>query len=139
MRAWEDGMRNMRRMGQTTMVLATAMVCACASGGGGSRRPVTRAGERTVRVVIENQNWLDMSVYVQSSNGSRFRVGSVVTGRTEVFEIPTSRIGSGPFRLLGNPVGGNELTVTDPLVVIPGASAYWRIGNRPSTSFAVVR
>jgi hypothetical protein len=90
-------------------------------------------------VVIENQNWLDMSVYVQSSNGSRFRVGNVTTGRTETFEVATSRLGSGPFRLIGNPVGNNELVVTDPLIVTPGATAYWRIGSRPATSFAVVR
>ena len=96
-------------------------------------------GDGTVRVVIENQNWLDMSVYVQSSNGSRFRVGSVTTGRTEVFAIPTSRLGSGSFRLVGNPVGSNELTVTELLTVTRGATAYWRIGSRPSTSFAVVR
>ena len=95
---------------------------------------------QTVRVVVENHNWMDMNVYVQTESGARFRVGSVVTGQTQVFTLRTNRLGtSDAIRLIGDPIGSSLLSQTPLLPVRPGVTAYWRIGNAESTSFYQVR
>jgi hypothetical protein len=89
--------------------------------------------------VVENQNWMDMNVYVLTHAGVRFRVGTVNTGSTEAFTVAMDRIGPGGVRLLGDPIGGAELHRTDLLFVGSGSTAFWRIGAGPATSYALVR
>lgn len=129
------GVRNTGRLA----VLAVALwIAGCASAG--ARRNADPHGvTQPVRIVVQNDNWMDMNVYVQTYSGVRFRIGSVTTGTTRAFTIPSARMGSGAVRLLGDPVGSSEVSATDLLNVQPGSTAYWRIGSRPGTSYAVVR
>ena len=118
------------------VVAVTLVTTGCASGSAGARR---QYDENAVRVVVENQNWMDMTVYVQSPGGVKTRIGTVSTGQTQVFRVSASLVTAGGLRLIGDPIGGRELSETDMLAVHAGSTAYWRIGNRPATSFAVVR
>jgi len=112
------------------VLLATA----CASGK--SRRSAPVDG---FRVVIENANWQEMTVYTQTEAGMKMRLGSVGTGETRTFNVRPGRVGSGSFRLLGDPIGSSDLMSTQWLVVGPGGTALWTIGAHASTSWALIR
>ena len=136
-------MFRVRSYGSRMAMLAALVVatgCATTTSRGTQRRSGAMDAARSVRVVVENQNWLDMNVYVQTQSGARFRVGTVVTGQTQVFTLRSNTLGaSDAIRLIGDPVGSAALSQTPLLNVRPGVTAYWRIGNAESTSFSHVR
>jgi hypothetical protein len=107
---------------------------ACASGK--TRRPVTVDG---FRIVIENANWQEMTVYTQTEAGMKIRLGSVGTGETRTFAVRSGAVGAGRFRLLGDPIGSQDVVATQWLVVNAGGTALWKIGAHEATSWAMVR
>jgi hypothetical protein len=121
-----------------TLIVATG--CATTTSRGAQRQARAAEPAQTVRVVVDNQNWLDMNVYVQTESGARIRVGSVATGQTGVFTVRNTMIVlAGAFRIIGDPVGSPVTSQTPLLYVQPGGTAYWRIGNAESTSFYQIR
>lgn len=119
-------------------VLFAAVLVGTGCAGTAPARRTTGMAERPVRFVVENQNWMDMSIFLVTAAGARFRIGDVTTGQTAVFTIPAIRLGNGMVRLVGDPVGGVELAESDRVFLEPGATAHWRIGNQRSTSSTTV-
>jgi hypothetical protein len=105
----------MTRLRLLTLLLALA----CAGGRSDDASPGPTSGPATLEV--ENQNFLDMTVYVV--NGSaRQRIGVAGGNATTSLTIPERLIrgGATPLRFLCDPIGGRGLPVTEEIVVVPG-------------------
>ena len=99
--------------------------------------PVAQAPRVTVSV--SNENWLDVNVYVMVGS-ARYRLGSVVTAETRVFDLPGQAIASSQVRLVADPVGSRDVFVSDVLSVSDGDQIMLRVANRlPQSSYAVER
>ena len=71
-------------------------------------------------VRVENQDFLDMNVYVIRS-GQRIRLGHVPGLTTRVLTIPPSLVGGGAdLRFLVDPVGSNRTPISHEIFVQPG-------------------
>jgi len=69
---------------------------------------------------VENQGFVDMTIYVLSS-GQRVRLGLAVGNTTTRFRIPDYLVGGlTPLRFLADPVGGTRMPVSDQITVSPG-------------------
>lgn len=106
-------MRRLLRVVVGATLMATA---ACAH-----HRPETGArptGPTTVRV--DNQNFLDMTIYVLAS-GQRVRLGLATGKSTNTFTIPAFMImGPTSLRFRAEPVGGRGSPVSEEITVLPG-------------------
>lgn len=97
----------------------------------------TREGPAWVQVT--NQNWSDLRVYVVR-NGQRVRLGTVTSMQTERFEVPrTVNLLSGDVGLLVIPIGGSWVQASGALLVNPGQTVMWEIGENPALSMPIVR
>jgi hypothetical protein len=73
------------------------------------------------RVRIENQAFLDMTVYIISNGGGRQRLGTVTGNTTQEFVIPAYIIGpANSVRFLCEPIGSNRSPISNSLSVQPG-------------------
>lgn len=126
-------------MGTFRNVLVTAAMAATL----GACAPATEQAqlnspERETTLVVENNNWQDMTIYVLSGT-QRSRVGSVSSMTTARFKLSSGITGNyGQLRLLADPIGSNR-TFSLPLInVVPGAQVQVRLENNIGTSsFAV--
>ncbi len=120
------------------LVFACSALAACASvptSGSSALLP-----DNAIRLVVENDSWMDMDIYLLNESGARWRVGDVVATRERSFRIsPTMLGGGGSFRLVADPVGSQQLSVSDVLVVPQGTVAHFKIGNAAANTFAYVR
>jgi hypothetical protein len=82
-------------------------------------RPGPARGPATIEV--ENQNFLDMTVYVVEG-GVRQRLGAARGNSTTTLTIPGRLIrgGASPLRFLADPIGQEGLPVTEEIMVEPG-------------------
>ncbi len=82
-----------------------------------------------ITVVVKNQHWLDLNVYIIRGTLSE-RLGTARGPADQVFSVPWSRVGgSGHIRLRADPVGQGGNLVTDFFTVRPGAVVEWTIGS----------
>ena len=100
------------------LLLLLLVVGACRSARDGEA-PGPARGPATLEV--ENQNFLDMTVYVLE-RGARQRLGEARGNSTTSLTIPERLIrgGASPLRFLADPIGGEGLPVTEEIVVEPG-------------------
>lgn len=116
-----------RRLLPTLLLLALALsVAGC---GGRRRGPAPPQGPRTT-VRVENQNFLDMNIYVL--NGSqRVRLGNVSGVSTRVFTIPPNLVfGIGSLRFQADPVGSGRTPISQEISVRAGDEVLLVIPNR---------
>ena len=100
---------------QVPLLLFVVIVTACTAR---SREPAMPQPATTVLVV--NQNWLDMNVYVMRS-GERIRLGTVSGGRTQRFELPRNLIfGITSLRFMVDPIGSSRTGVSYDIPVSAG-------------------
>jgi hypothetical protein len=99
-------------------ILALAFaVAGCASLGRGSA-PTSP----TTTLSVENQGFLDMTVYVMRS-AERVRLGLAAGGATSRFVIPPDLpLLGNPLRFVADPVGGARASISDQINVQPGDS-----------------
>ena len=121
--------------GQTkklAMVLAIAgSLSACASQGGMQGMAGNAfTGEVGTDAAIEvtNYNWADMTVYAVR-NGTRVRLGSVMSMSTEQFQLPRGMVGTTDMRIMADPVGSRHAYHTRPVLVVPGQTLQLRLEN----------
>ncbi|HTI05559.1 MAG TPA: hypothetical protein VL549_09600 [Gemmatimonadales bacterium] len=104
------------RSGFLAAVLALVSA-ACAHPGGTAQLDPNAA----TTVKVTNDNVLDMNVYVLSSSGSRFRLGMVSGGHTEVFTVPAALIhGPTDLRFQTRSIGSQAGPRTETITVSPG-------------------
>ena len=108
-----------------TLVPALALVLgasACSSARQPGDNPQAEAQEAAT-VLVQNQAWLDMTVYVQEGSGSssRRRIGSVSGNSTTTLRIPAASVGLGrPLRFFVDPVGSQRTASSYEMYVRPG-------------------
>lgn len=96
-------------------ISALVLLAACAPS---AKKGSAIAPSRDVYLSVENQNWLDVSIYVLRGV-SRTRLGQVTGNGSAQLRIPSSAIVAGQVRLLADAIGSNERFVTDVITVDP--------------------
>jgi hypothetical protein len=110
-------------------VAATALLTTACSG---ATYPTREAARRTAttQVAVKNHNWMDMTIYAMRDGSSRIRIGSVVSGTTERFQLPLSfDLRTGGLRLMADPVGSGETFTSEPIYAESGSVVNWTIEN----------
>jgi hypothetical protein len=78
---------------------------------------------------IENQNWLDVTIYVVH-DGQRSRLGAATAARTTELAIPPTLLGQlGAIRLMADPVGSSQAITSPTVVVKPGTRLVWTLAT----------
>lgn len=91
-----------------------------------------KGGERPVpslpaRLQVENQNWLDVVIYVVH-DGQTSRLGSATAAKTTDFMLRSSVLGQlGTIQLIADPVGAPNGITSPTIVVKPGARVVWTL------------
>ena len=116
-----------------TSVLFLLMLTFVWSCGSAPRRTQSRFGsEPTVKVTVENQNLLDMTVYVLSES-HRERLGLVPSLNASVFYIPQRPVaGAASIQLLADPIGSTDTPVSQRFSVSSGEEIEMVITNTRS-------
>jgi hypothetical protein len=121
-------LRNSRIAATAALIL---LLGACSTKGAQNKATVL---ERQTRVEVTNHNWLDMRVYVVRA-GNRFRLGTVSTMGTQVFQLPRAfSTYAGGLQLVADPIGSREFHMTQPLSIAPGQLVSFKIENHLAIS-----
>jgi type IV pilus biogenesis protein CpaD/CtpE len=120
------------------MVAATMLCGGCAqknTGPGGAND----AGSDAPVLVVENNKWLDVNVFAVR-NGTRHRLGSVTSLQTERFRLPSwTTVGAAELRLLIDPVGSEQVHLTEPILVSTGSSIVFKVADYlPLSAYSVL-
>lgn len=116
--------------------LVLALTTAGCHRGGFANAPENTQG--AVGLVVQNQNFYDMDIYVVSQ-GVATRVGDVNGNSTARFRLDPSFFPSNELRIVATPVGGNGRAFSGPLNVGPGQSIVFTVAPVLRQSSAVIR
>ena len=96
-------------------------------GKSGQRAAAPPPPEGEVALSVTNHNYLDVVIYVLH-DGQQTRVGTVTGSSSQVFYLRARLLGMGrEIRLLGHPIGGQDLARTETIVVQPGQYIEWTL------------
>ena len=123
-----------KRVTAITSLLLT-LVASCHHGAF-ANTPVGTQG--AVGLVVQNQNFYDMDLYVVSE-GVATRVGDVSGNTTARFTLDPSFFPSSELRIIATPVGGNGRASSGPLNVAPGQTIMFTIAPVLRQSSASIR
>ena len=109
--------RRLRRAAMLGAMMCLAVVAGCRPSGD----PDTAAEPvPPTRLRVENQAFLDMTIYVYRSS-QRIRLGQASGNSTTRFTIPANLIfGSTPLRFQADPIGGSRTPLSQEITVSPG-------------------
>jgi hypothetical protein len=109
-----------RRHFVRSLALAAVLVTPAALGGCAAMGKGPREEQPRTYVVVQNQSWLDMTVYVLRSS-QRVRIGTATgNGRSRLL-IPSNMLfGPTPLSFMVDPVGRNSTARSFEIVVTPG-------------------
>lgn len=91
-----------------------------------------------VGLVVQNQNFYDMDLYVVSE-GLATRIGDVTGNSTARFTLDPSFFPANDLRIIATPVGGNGRATSGPLSVGPGQTITFTIASVLRQSSATIR
>lgn len=107
-------LRRMKRR-QTALIVLCLLSAACHYGArSGPPEPRT-----DTRLRVQNQNFLDMNVYVLAGS-QRIRLGTVTGLSTQVFTIPPDLVRGTLLRFEVHPIGGRDNPRSETISVQPG-------------------
>lgn len=122
--------RRSRALAMASLLIAAGGACSSASDG----RPANAfAGETATRVVVNNNNWSDMTVYA-TRDGATVRLGSVTSMSSARFELPAAMLGAGELRLIADPLGSTSTYRTQPVLVTRGQAIEFTLQNNLALS-----
>lgn len=107
-------------------LVAALLLTACASG---ANRASTGVDSAPVSLSVTNQNWLDVDVFVIRGT-TRYRLGAVGGNSSAMLRIPSSLIARGEVQLMADPVGSNDVYVSDLIPVAPDQSLQLTVAPR---------
>jgi hypothetical protein len=125
----------MRRL----MVIACATVVAACAPAGTSTSTGTVApdvadsvpDETYGTLQVDNQNFLDMTIYVVEPSGARTRIGMATGNTMTTLRIPNRLLdGARTLRFQADPIGGRETPMSQEVTVIPGEVVVMTIPPR---------
>jgi hypothetical protein len=106
-----------------TALLLLGVVTACAR----NRTGEPRLQPRPTYVEVDNQAWLDMTLYVLDG-GSRVRLGTVSSTRTTTLRIPDALVGPGRMlRFQADPIGSSRVATSFEINVTRGETLHLTI------------
>ncbi|HYJ78005.1 MAG TPA: hypothetical protein VEW03_00185 [Longimicrobiaceae bacterium] len=89
---------------------------ACTGRGRSAAQPA-----ETTTLLIRNNSWSDMTIFVLYSGGTRQRLGLVNGNSSGTFRIPSSVVGMGrDLRFMADPVGSSNTAQSFNMFVRPG-------------------
>ena len=106
----------MQRHGALVAAIGIMLSAGC-SRHGNSVSALARRPPTVVR--IRNSNWLDMTVFAVRGT-ARIRLGFVRALGTATFTVPSASIPDRTLRLLVDPIGSDNVYLTDGVTVAPG-------------------
>ena len=112
-------------------IVALGLAAAPQPGPVPSQRAVadTQAASRQITLQVQNDNFLDVNVYVRSQ-GMTWRLGTVSGMETTTFNVPQSiAVPDGQLRLVFAPIGGWGYWVSPPVLVWPGDTLTSQVGS----------
>jgi len=115
--------------------LLLSIVTAGCHHGGFTNAPSGSQG--AVGLVVQNQNFYDMDLYVVSE-GLATRVGDVTGNSTARFTLDPSFFPSTELRIIATPVGGNGRASSGALSVAPGQTITFTIASVLRQSSATI-
>lgn len=125
-------------LGQRVVVasLLLSLVTAGCHRGGFANAPEGTQG--AVGLVVQNQNFSDMDIYVVSE-GLATRVGDVTGNSTARFTLDPSFFPTNELRVIATPVGGNGRASSGALNVSPGQTIMFTVAPVLRQSSASIR
>jgi len=112
----------MRRVPAVLILALTAWQVGCA------KQTTRQPAEPPVVLQVDNQNGLDMNIYVVETSGARQRLGTAVAHTVANFRIPARLIfGITPLRFQADPIGAGARPFTEQITVEPGDTVVFRI------------
>ena len=119
------------------LIPMTLSAAACAGSSTSDDELTPRPIYRPV-ITITNDHWYPVNVY-HVNGGTRFRLGTVSTMRSETFRMPDDVQAGGVLRLLLDPVGSGNAYLTEQIVVGAGQSVFFRVQTRLAASSWFIR
>jgi hypothetical protein len=119
----------------TTSLVLSLLTAGCHRGGFANAPEGTQGA---VGLVVQNQNFYDMDLYVVSE-GLATRVGDVTGNSSARFSLDPSFFPTSEIRIIATPVGGNGRASSGPLTVAPGQTITFTIGSVLRQSSATIR
>lgn len=117
----------MRKAARFLPALLLALLAACASNPAPAPAPANEPnaapGENEPKTVVrvENDNFLDMTIYVRSTGGAERRLGQVTGHSVATFTIPKDFVfGASSLQFRADPVGGRSTPFSQTISVSPG-------------------
>jgi hypothetical protein len=126
----------MKRLPQAIVALLCGLVFAC--GRNNERIPGQPAASDEVVVNVENNHWQEVNVYAER-NGSRTRLGTVVTGKAASFVLPRDYHLSSDLRIRVDPIGEPREYLSPRILVSPGAVVQVKVENALNQTVVTVR
>ena len=97
------------------LTVATMALAGCASRSRGSSDP-----QATTTLRVENQSFLDMTIYL-IVGAQRVRLGQAGGNSTTRLRIPAQYVfGPTPLRFLADPIGASRTPISESITVVPG-------------------
>jgi hypothetical protein len=125
--------------GAAALVLLTAAACAHDPS---AFRPQSAASSAPnangATVVVRNDNFADMNVYVLRGGVVYQRLGMVTGGSVAKFPISSSVFPDGMLQLMGRLIGGGAVR-PDAILVTPGQTVTFMVQPHLAASMAIVR
>lgn len=93
---------------------------------------------RESTVVVQNGYWGELDIYAVTGSG-RWRLGSVMTGKTAELRIPGALMGRPEIQLQADPVGPIGAFTFPSIEIRPGVTVELLVANAlPMSSYSVV-
>ncbi len=100
---------------------------------------VTPSTPEAVRLVVQNNNFADVDVYVVRDGDATTRLGTVTGESNATFVVEPSLFPTGTLALVAQPIGGFGAARSGPVSVSPGQTVTFTIQPDLRTSMATVR
>lgn len=108
---------NLSRLGLVTLALGVATACARKPNDSAPLAALTDSTSLT----IDNQGYVDMTIYVLEGGASRRRLGIASAAQRTTLPIPRTLIGNGrDLQFLADPIAGRGNVVSRRIYVAPG-------------------
>lgn len=84
-------------------------------------------------VVVQNDYWGEMAIFAVKG-GTRWRLGSVMTGSTATLRIPRELMAGSEIQLQADPVGPGAAFTFPRIAIRPGSTVELMLANKLATS-----
>lgn len=127
-------MRNIHRL---DCAILGAALCLSACAFGSKRGAPAGLQAKSVLLTVTNQNWLDVDVFVIRAD-TRYRLGAVTGNNSATLSIPASLVAHGEVRLMADPIGSDDVYVSEAIAVTPDQQLQLTVAPRMRmSSYAV--